>query len=161
MRKKISLVVLDIDGVLTDGKVMIDGRNKEYKTINYRDLDSVNYLRKKGIKFALLTGEDTSFVNIIARKYNIKHVIKGAKDKAKELLRLSQIMGIPIKNICYIGDADRDAEGLKLAGISFVPKDATKKAKESASHVFSLKGGRGVVQELKEYLLKNGDLRNE
>lgn len=161
MRKKISLIVLDIDGVLTDGRVIIDDRNKEYKTINYRDLDSINYLKAKGIRFALLTGEDTPFVDIIARKYNIRNIIKGAKDKTKKLLRLSRIMEIPIKNICYIGDADRDAEGLKLVGISFVPKDATKKAKKSAFHVFSLNGGGGIIQELKEYLTDNGYISNE
>jgi len=161
MRKKIGLIVLDIDGVLTNGKVIIDVHNREYKAINYRDLDSVNFLRKKGSGFALLTGEDTDLTDSIARKFKIKNIIKGAKNKVRGLLQLSKMTGTPIKNICYIGDSDRDVEGLKLVGISFVPKDATQKAKKASSHVFSLKGGEGVVQELKEYLLKNGVICGE
>lgn len=155
MKKKITLVVLDIDGVLTDGKVVIDDHGKEYKAINYRDLDSINYLKNKGVEFALLTGENTDFVNIIAKRFKIKNVIKGAKDKAAGLLRVSKMMNTPAKNICYVGDSDRDAEGLKISGVSFVPKDATKKAKKSATYVFSLKGGEGIVQALKERLLKD------
>lgn len=161
MRRKITLVVIDIDGVLTNGKVVIDDRGREYKTINYRDLDSINYLAKKGVKFALLTGEKTDFVDILARKYNIKSVVKGAKDKVTGLLELSKTTSTQVKDICYIGDSDRDAEGLKLVGISFVPKDATMKAKKAASHVFNLKSGEGIIQEFKEYLIKNGYFQSE
>lgn len=161
MKKNIILTVLDIDGILTDGKVAIDDRDREYKIINYRDLDGVNYLRGRGIKFALLTGEDTALVDKIAKKFKIDNVIKGAKDKADGLIRLSEMTGVPIRNICYLGDSDRDAEGLKLAGMSFTPADATIKAKKAALHIFKLKGGEGLVQELKEYLLENRYLDNK
>lgn len=151
MKDRINLIVLDIDGVLTDGKVFIDSYSKEYKFINYRDLDGVNYIRGQGIEFALLTGEDTKFVDIIARRFKIKNIIKGAKNKAEGIHCLSKLTRVPVKNICYVGDSDRDEQALKIAGMSFAPKDATRKARKAACRVLSLRGGEGVIQEIKEY----------
>jgi len=156
--KKIKLIVLDIDGVLTDGKVVIDDDNNEYKTLNYRDMDGITLLKQKGVNITLLTGEDTVFADIIANRLGVTSVIKGAKDKEKALKRLSEYTQVPLGNICYIGDADRDINALKLCGLSIVPQDATKKAKESALVILKSKGGDGVVHEIIEYLIENGHL---
>jgi len=152
---KIKLLVLDIDGVLTDRKVTIDAKNNEYKSISYRDLDGIKWLKNKGLNLALITGEDTAFVDTIARRLGITNIIKGAKNKENALTNLSVSSQIPLSNICYIGDADRDANALKLCGLSFVPQDATKKAKEYALVILKSKGGEGVVQEVIEYLTEN------
>lgn len=64
----IKLIVLDIDGVLTDGKVVIDNKKNEYKTLNYHDIDGITSLKRKGLKIALLTGEDTFLVDVIANR---------------------------------------------------------------------------------------------
>ena len=154
----IKLIVLDIDGVLTDGKVTINDGNNEYKTLNYRDMDGITLLKQKGLGIALLTGEDTVLADIIASRVGVTNIIKGAKDKEKGLEQLSEHTQIPLSNICYIGDADRDAAALRLCGLSIVPRDATEKAKESASVILKSKGGEGVVQEVTEYLIENGYL---
>ncbi len=152
---KIKLIVLDIDGVLTDDKVIIDADNNEYKTLNYRDMDGITLLKQKGVNIALLTGENTAFVDTIAKRLGITNTIKGAKDKEKALEQLSEDTQVPLGNICYIGDTDRDSNALKICGLSMVPQDATKKAKESALVVLKSKGGEGVVHEVIEYLIEN------
>ena len=156
---KIKLLVLDIDGVLTDGRIIIDTFGNEYKSLNYRDLDSINWLKNKGLRLALITGENTILVDTIAKRLGITNIIKGAKDKEKALKQLSEYTRVPLGNICYIGDADRDVNALKLCGLSIVPQDATKKAKESALAILKSKGGDGVVHEVIEYLIKNGYLK--
>lgn len=155
MSIKIKLLALDIDGVLTDGRVIIDAAGKEYKSINYRDMDGINWSRKRGLALALLTGENTTLVDTIATRFGITNIIKGAKDKKVALKQLSENTRVPLANICYVGDADRDVSGLKLCGLSLVPQDATKKAKEVASVILKSKGGEGVVLEVIEYLVEN------
>ncbi len=155
---KIKLIVIDIDGVLTDGKVIIGVNGKEYKTLNYRDMDKINFLMQNGVNFALLTGEDTVLVDIIANRLGISNVIKGAKNKEKALKQISDCTRVSLENICYIGDADRDVDALKLCGLGVVPQDSTEKAKECASIILNINGGNGVVHGAIEYLVKNGHL---
>ena len=155
---KIRLLVLDIDGVLTDGKLILDAQNNEYKSINYRDLDAITVLKNKGIKLALLTGEDTALVDAMAKRFGITCIIKGEKDKRIGLTKLSDSVQIPLSNVCYIGDSDRDAEALKICGLGIVPQNATKKAKESASLILKANGGEGVVHEALEFLIGNDHL---
>lgn len=156
---EIKLLVLDIDGVLTDGRVIIDASSREYKSINYRDLDGIAWLKKRGVGLVLLTGEKTAIVGTLAKRFGISKVIKGAKDKEKALKQLLRSSQVPLKNICYVGDSDRDAYALRTCGLGIVPQDATKKAKESASVVLKSKGGNGVVHEIIEHLVKNGYIK--
>ena len=155
---KINLLVLDIDGVLTDGRLTLDTKNNEYKSINFRDLDAITEFRNRGLKLALLTGENTPFVDIIAKRFGITHIIKGEKDKIRGLTKLSDSLQIPLCNICYIGDSDRDAEALKICGLALVPLDATNKAKDSGLIILTSKGGDGVVHEALKYLVANDHL---
>lgn len=99
------LIVLDIDGVLTDGKVVIDVNNKEFKTLNYHDMDGITLLKQKEVNIALLTGEDNMLVDIIANRLGITNIIKGCKEKG--LIQLSKDTKVPLINTCYIGDSDR------------------------------------------------------
>lgn len=154
----IKLIVLDIDGVLTDGKVIIDAEGNEYKTLNYRDMDAISLLKQQGVNIALLTGENTVLADIIANRLGVANIIKEAKNKEKALKQISEYTQVHLENICYIGDADRDANALKLCGLGIVPQDATKKAKESAIVVLKSKGGDGVVHEVIEYLIENNYL---
>ncbi len=155
---KIKLLALDIDGVLTDGRLILDASGNEYKSINIRDLDGITWLQKSGLALALLTGEDTAFVDTIARRFGITNILKGAKDKEKALKQLAGKTQVSLGNICYVGDADRDAGALKLCGLGIVPQDGTKKAKKSALVVLKSKGGEGVIQEVIEYLIENSCL---
>jgi len=158
---KIELLALDIDGVLTDGRILIDALGNEYKSINYRDMDGITWLKSKGLKLALLTGEDTAFADTIAKRLGIPNIIKGAKNKEKAVRQLSEDTQVPLGNICYVGDADRDADALILCGIGIVPQDATKKAKESASVVLESSGGNGIIGEVVQYLIEHDCLQQK
>ncbi len=151
----IKLLALDIDGVLTNGKVLIDIACNEYKSLNFRDLDAITWLKEYGIIIVLLTGEDTALVDTIAKRLSIINVFKGAKDKKSCIEQLSKSFEVPLENICYVGDSDRDAEALNICGLGIVPQDATQRAKESVNVWLASKGGDGVVHEVKEYLIKN------
>lgn len=155
VNKNIKLIALDIDGVLTDGKVIIDDKSNEYKTLNYRDMDGITLLKQKGVHIALLTGENTVLADIIANRLGVATIIKGAKDKEKALKQISEYTKVPLENVCYIGDADRDLTALKICGLGIVPQDATEKAKKSALVILKSKGGDGVVYEVIEYLIEN------
>ncbi len=152
---KIKLLVLDIDGILTDGRYIIDAFNNEYKSLNYRDLDAITWLKNKGLNIALLTGEDSLFVDNIANRLKVINIIKGAKNKEKALRQLSKSLQISLSDICYVGDSDRDAIALKYCGLGIVPSNASRKARESAQIILKSKGGEGVIQEVLEYLNDN------
>ncbi len=152
---KIKLLALDIDGVLTNGKVFIDIACNEYKSLNFRDLDAITWLKEYGIIVVLLTGENTALVDTIAKRFGIINVFKAAKDKKSCIQQVSKSLQVPLENICYVGDSDRDAEALNICGLGIVPGDATAKAKESVDVCLASKGGDGVVHEVKEFLIKN------
>ncbi|MDP2923777.1 MAG: HAD hydrolase family protein [Candidatus Omnitrophota bacterium] len=152
---KIKLLILDIDGILTDGRYIIDAFNNEYKSLNYRDSDAITWLKNKGLNIALLTGEDSLFVDNIANRLKVTNIIKGAKNKEKALRRLSKSLQISLSDICYVGDSDRDAIALKYCGLGIVPSNASRKARESAQIILKSKGGEGVIQEVLEYLNDN------
>ena len=81
----IRVLVLDIDGVLTDGKVMLDDAGRELKMLSYRDIDAVFLARRRGVQVVLVTGEASPWVDMIARRLEIRHVYQGAKDKCQAL----------------------------------------------------------------------------
>lgn len=143
----ISVLALDIDGVLTDGRVLFDSSGKESKWVSYHDIDAIFATRREGLKVVLVTAEDTPWVDFIAKRLEIEEVILGAKDKVKAIRDMSRLFGVPLEQICYIGDSDRDAPALKIAGLGLAPANATTKAKESADKVLENAGGSGAVRE--------------
>lgn len=152
---KVSLLALDIDGVLTDGRFALDASGNEYKCLSVRDLDAITLLRSRGLTVALVTGEDGPLVDTIARRLGVATAVKGAKNKGEALVCLAESLGTSLSEVCYVGDADRDAPALRLCGLPVVPADASRRARESAAVVLSVHGGYGVLSELADYLVAN------
>jgi 3-deoxy-D-manno-octulosonate 8-phosphate phosphatase (KDO 8-P phosphatase) len=113
---QIELLALDIDGVITDGKVSVGAHGEETKGIAFRDLDALAKARREGLKLALVTGETGALQAAIADRLNADLVLSGAKDKVLALRTLSEEMGVPLASICFVGDADRDALAFATAG---------------------------------------------
>lgn len=113
----IKVIALDIDGVLTNGTVIIDDEGKERKSLFYRDVDAIFRGKREGLQFALITGEDDILVDQISKRLGIDLVLKGAKDKVKAITELSRQLHVPLREICYIGDSDRDAPALEMVGL--------------------------------------------
>jgi YrbI family 3-deoxy-D-manno-octulosonate 8-phosphate phosphatase len=143
----VQLLVLDVDGVLTDGAVLLLPDGQEARSVHFHDLDAVGGWRRRGLRLAVLSGEDTPGVRLVAGRFGIDNAVFGAKDKLRGLQDLAGRLGTPLEETCYIGDADRDAPALEAAGIGLAPSDATAAAQAAADHVLSTRGGRGVVVE--------------
>src|SRR5262245_24021761 len=96
---------------------------------------------------ALVTGEATPIVDVIARRLEIERVYTGRRDKVEALANVASDHGLSLDEICFVGDAARDAPALELAGLGFAPSDAHEDARAAADRVLRLPGGRGAVGE--------------
>jgi len=149
----VKLILIDIDGVLTDGRVTLDVHGNETKTICYRDLDAVAVGRRAGYEYAFVTGEDTEMVKALAKRFSIERVYAGAKDKLKAMKDISKEFGIPLSGLLYIGDSDRDSPALEAVGLGIAPADASASAKAAAHVQTDSKGGYGVLLEVVDKLI--------
>ena len=143
----IKLLILDVDGVITDGTVSSTARGEEQKTFSFRDVDAVFEARRKGLHVALVTGETTEWVGFIAQRLEINHVVRGAKDKLEAVHSLAGELGFGLEETCYVGDGARDAPALAAVGLGLVPADAGAEAKAAAAVVLRSTSGRGAVDE--------------
>jgi|AACY02.4.fsa_nt_gi Low specificity phosphatase (HAD superfamily) len=150
--KKIKLLILDLDGVITDGTVIISDENNEYKKFSYQDLDAITVLHKLGLEIAILTAEDTHIASLIAKRFNIKNLVLGAKNKEAALIELAKRLKISLSNICYLADGDRDAPALEMVGVGLAPENGTKKAKNSSMKTLKSSGGNGAIKEAVDFL---------
>ena len=148
----IRLVVLDIDGVLTDGTVQLFPGGDEVRSVHFRDADAVAGAQRCGVTVAVLSGEESPGVKRVAERLGISEGFFGAKEKLNRLRDLTSELGIAMEETCYVGDADRDAPALLAAGIGFAPSDGSVAARSAANHVLSSPGGRGAVAEAIEFL---------
>jgi 3-deoxy-D-manno-octulosonate 8-phosphate phosphatase (KDO 8-P phosphatase) len=142
---RIRLLVLDVDGVLTDGTVLLLASGEEVRSVHFHDLDAVAAARRRGLDVAVLSGEDSPDGHRVAARFGIDETRWGAKDKLAALHDLTARLGVPLGETCYVGDADRDVPALGAAGIGLAPVDATPKARAAADHVLDAAGGRGAV----------------
>jgi len=149
----IRLLVLDIDGVLTNGEVTFDEDGRESKSLFFRDIDAVFAARRAGLPVALVTGEATPIVDVIARRLAIERVYAGRRDKVEALAAVAADHGLTLDEICFVGDSARDAPALELAGLGLAPSDAHQDARAAADRVLTLPGGRGAVGEAIELAL--------
>ena len=147
------LILIDVDGVLTDGRVTMDIHGNETKTICYRDLDAIAVGRRAGYDFAFVTGEDTEMVRVLAKRFFIERVYAGSKDKLKAMRDISKEYNIPLSGLLYIGDSDRDAPALEAVGLGIAPADASASAKAAAHVQTDCKSGYGVLLEVVDKLI--------
>jgi len=142
---------LDIDGVLTDGTVGINGSS--LKRMFLRDLDALTLARENGIKIAFLSGEKESEAKLIVERCGGGIAVYDAKDKEKGMHDVSIELGVNLPEICYVGDARRDVPALRMVGFGLTPADADKLAKSAANQVLTACGGRGAISEAVDLIL--------
>ena len=114
----IELLVLDVDGVLTDGTFWWDAAGTEVKRFSFLDVMGISLGRKAGLIFALASGEDSPLVDRYARKMGIGDVYKGCKDKAAAVREFAQRRELQLSEICFMGDDVNDLPALAIAGVS-------------------------------------------
>ncbi|MBI3592414.1 MAG: HAD family hydrolase [Nitrospirae bacterium] len=154
LAKNIKLLILDVDGVLTDGGIILDSKGNELKTFHVRDGHGIKMLQKAGIQIAIITGRNSKVVNIRARELGIKEVYQKCLDKKVAYEHLLKKAGISDEAVAYIGDDIVDIPLFKRVGLPIAVADATDEAKDAALFVTETRGGRGAVREICELILK-------
>ncbi len=153
----IELIVFDIDGVITDGSVIIDSSGNEQKQINLKDIDAIFELHRRGFKLAAITGEDTEIVDYFEKRFPWEYFYRGNKTKKETMKQIEAGTGVSRENICYIGDGKYDIEPLTYAGLGLCPANAIDKAKNAADIILQNDGGKGCIWEIISILEKYND----
>jgi YrbI family 3-deoxy-D-manno-octulosonate 8-phosphate phosphatase len=150
-REDIELIVFDFDGVMTDNRVLVDERGKEYVFASRADGQGVVLLRQKNIKMLILSAEKNPVVAQRAKKLSLP-VLQSIASKEIALSEYCSENEIPLGKTLYVGNDINDIEAMKLCGASAVPADAHQSAMEIADIVLTTKGGYGVVRELADLI---------
>ncbi len=156
--KDIKLLILDVDGVLTDGSIILDNTGNELKMFHVRDGHAIKMLKKVGIKVALISGRKSHVVERRAEELGIIEVHQGIFKKSAVYESLLQKYKCNDAETAFMGDDIVDIELLKRAGLSAVPADADEGVKKWAAFISTKKGGRGAVREFIELILKSSGL---
>jgi len=151
----IKAVVLDVDGVLTDGTIYWGSGSEEWKRISFLDIMAISIGQRAGLRFALISGEDGLLLDRLVQKLKISDVYRGCKDKAAALRDFANNAGLNLAQICYIGDDVNDVPAMRLVGLAAAPAGAHRSACEAAHVVTESSGGHGAVREIVDLLVTN------
>ncbi len=151
--RNLKAIVLDVDGVLTDGGVWWGPNGEEWKRFSFADIMGVSLARKAGLKVALISGEDSPLVDRFADKFGITDIAKNCKDKAGALRSLAERHGLALSEICFMGDDVNDLGAMEIAGLAAAPASAVPAALRKAGFISTKNGGNGAVRELIDTIL--------
>ena len=157
----IKLIVLDVDGCLSDGKLIYSADSIESKNFNVKDGLGISTWVKIGLHVAIITGRNSKIVQKRADELGIQHVFQGIKDKDRVLKELVESLELKFYEVGAIGDDLNDYNMLKLVGRSFTPNDGVKEIKEIVDTVLTCRGGDGAVREMIDTLVNEADKRDE
>jgi 3-deoxy-D-manno-octulosonate 8-phosphate phosphatase (KDO 8-P phosphatase) len=156
--KKIKLLILDVDGVMTDGSIILDNKGNELKRFHVRDGHGIKMLTKAGITVGIITGRKSKVVELRAKELGINEVYQRVFKKSQVYNQLLKKYNCTDENVAFMGDDVVDQELLKRAGLSAVPADAEEEAKKWADIVTTKEGGRGAVREFIDLILKSSGM---
>ena len=150
----VRLLVLDVDGVLTDGRLYFGADGEALKVFDVRDGHGVKLLREAGIEVAILSARRSPIVERRARELGIAQVIQGAADKGAGFADLMRALQLRPEQCGYIGDDWPDLAALAQAGFAATVADAAPEVRRVAHWISAAPGGRGAVRELAEFILR-------
>jgi len=157
----IKLIIVDVDGCLTDGGLIYSADGIESKVFNVKDGLGITTWIKMGHQVAIITGRNSKIVETRANELGIQHIFQGVKDKDRVLKELVDSLGLKFYEVGAIGDDLNDFNMLNLVGRSFTPRDGVKEIKETVNTVLSSNGGGGAVREMIDILVDESDLRDD
>ncbi len=157
----IKLIVLDVDGCLSDGGLIYTQDGKESKRFNVKDGLGISTWVKIGNHVAIITGRNSKIVENRAKELGIKHVFQGIKNKDEVLKKLLNSLNIDFEEVGVIGDDLNDLKMLNHAGRSFTPKDGIKEIKSIVDTVLVNSGGNGAVREMIDMLIDENNQREQ
>jgi YrbI family 3-deoxy-D-manno-octulosonate 8-phosphate phosphatase len=151
---QIELLLSDVDGVLTDGRLSFDNQGIESKQFHIRDGMGIRLWQRAGHRFGLVTARSSQIVKSRAAELGIDIVRQGFEDKLAVVKQIVAELKLAPHAVCYVGDDLPDLAPIRYAGIGAAVADATAEARLAAAHVTSAPGGHGAVRELIETILK-------
>jgi 3-deoxy-D-manno-octulosonate 8-phosphate phosphatase (KDO 8-P phosphatase) len=144
----------DVDGVLTDGQVILDNQGIESKAFHIRDGLGIKLWQKAGYQFGMLTLRSTQSLKVRAAELGIEIIRQGVPDKLTALKQILAELKLDHKQVCYIGDDLPDLPVLRTVGLGVAVADAAAEVREAAHYTTLQRGGRGAARELIEMVLK-------
>jgi len=154
--EKIKLLLLDVDGVLTDGRITYDNHGNEFKSFDVKDGHGLKLLQRAGIVVGIITGRQSDLVSRRAAELGIEIVYQGALRKLDPYLEILDSLGLTDTQVAYIGDDLIDLPVLRRVGFSATVGDAHPDVLPLVDYVTQRSGGRGAVREICDLLLKSG-----
>ncbi|GIW89261.1 MAG: haloacid dehalogenase [Isosphaeraceae bacterium] len=152
--QEITLLVLDVDGVMTDGAILLDDHGVEGRHFYVRDGIAMNLWRRAGHRAAILSGRSAPVVTRRAAELRIHPVLQGVSDKAAAFRTILSQLSVSPEHACFMGDDLVDLPALRLAGLSACPADAVAEVRQAVDLVVDSPGGRGAVRDLVEWILR-------
>jgi len=151
----IQLLALDVDGVLTDGTMIINADGTESKSFNLLDGHGIRMWQRAGLKVAFLSGRTSEATKHRAEQLEVEYVYQDCFDKLPALKKLLEQLALSEQQVAYIGDDLMDLPVISYAGFGVAVANAVDEVKQRADYVTTRRGGDGAVREVIEYILKN------
>ena len=152
--KKVKAVVLDVDGVLTDGRVLVNEQGEQWRTFHTRDGYAIQLAVKSGLPIWIITGGRSVSTEHRIRFLGVEEVFLGVEDKQTVLFQLAEKYGISLEDILYMGDDIPDLFPMRQVGLPVCPRNAAEEIKAVSRYVSSCDGGQGAVRDVLEKVLK-------
>ena len=150
---RVRLLVLDVDGVLTDGRLFYGPKGELLKAFHVRDGHGIKQVAAAGITVAIISGRKSAAVARRAKELGIRHVTQGANDKLAALRKLAKARGVTLDECACVGDDTPDAPILAAAGVGIAVADAHDDALSAADLITTRSGGQGAVREVCDWLI--------
>lgn len=151
--RQIRLLALDVDGILTDGRLYFQADGIEIKAFHTQDGHGIKLLRQAGIEVALITGRESPMVTQRAAALGIEHVFQHRDDKLIALCELTQSLGLDLSQAAYCGDDLQDLAAIQAAGLGISVPNAPSYVRQTADWVTARSGGHGAVRDICDTLL--------
>ncbi|MBU0467495.1 MAG: HAD-IIIA family hydrolase [Candidatus Omnitrophica bacterium] len=152
--KKIKVLAMDVDGVLTNGKIVLDNKGNELKYFDVQDGYGIAVIRRAGIKTAIISARSAGAVTSRAADLNIDKVFQDAYPKTVAYSKLLKELKVSSDEVCFVGDDLPDIVLLEKVGFAVAVKNAASEVKRSADYVTKKQGGDGAIREVVELILK-------
>ncbi|MDQ7091212.1 MAG: 3-deoxy-manno-octulosonate-8-phosphatase KdsC [Methylococcales bacterium] len=152
--KNLKLLILDVDGVLTDGRLFFDSQGNEYKSFHARDGHGLKMLQQTGVEIAVISGRKSASVALRMKNLGIKHVYQGHEHKVAAFEEILSHLTITPEQTAHVGDDLLDLPLMKRAGLSIAVQDANFAVKNYADCITEINGGLGAVREVCDFIMQ-------
>jgi len=160
--KDIKLLIFDVDGVLTDGSIIIGDDGEEYKAFHSRDGHGMKLLQYSGVEIGIITGRTSKVVEHRMTSLGISHVYQGQKTKLPAFEKMIKQLELKPEQCAYVGDDWVDLDIMRRVGLAIAVQDADQLVREKAHWITKANGGKGAAREVCELIMKGqGNLQDQ